>query len=339
MKLLITGGSGFIGTNFVADCLKREISFINVDWNPPLNKEHRPFWKQCDIMDSAALQGIFSTFQPTAVLHLAARTDTDIYDLNGDLTEYIQNTEGTKNVLACISNTPTIQRAIITSSMFVCEAGYLPKHDLDFKPFTLYGVSKMLTERFTREADLPGTWAIIRPQTIWGPWALRYRQMFNTMRKGIYFHPAKTDVLRSYGYVKNLVWQVQQLLIAPKENIHQQVFYVGDRPVNLLNWVQLVSETYTGKPVRILPTALIKGLGLTGDILKSLNISFPITSTRYNSMTQNYLTPIEKTYTNLGEPIYSTEEGVKEFVSWFSTLDAGIKPHIFKKAENFATIK
>ena len=57
-----------------------------------------------------------------------------------------------------------------------------------------------------------------------------------------------------------------------------------------------------------------------------------MTSTRYNSMTQDYLTPIEKTYTTLGEPIYTTEEGVKEFTDWFHKLDKDIKPHTIRKA-------
>jgi nucleoside-diphosphate-sugar epimerase len=339
MRLLITGGSGFIGTNLVEDCLGKGITFINVDWNAPLNPLHRPYWKEVDIMDKPALQEIFSSFQPTAVIHMAARTDTDIYDLNGDLSEYIQNTEGAKNVLECIGNTASIKRAIITSSMFVCEAGYLPNDDLDFKPFTLYGVSKMLTENYTREANLNCTWTIVRPTTIWGPWALRYRQMFNIMSRGLYFHPAKPDVLRSFGYVKNLVWQLQQLLKAPDEKVHRQVFYVGDKPINLLKWVQMVSVAYTGKPVKLMPAAVIKGLGLIGDLLKIVNISFPITSTRYNSMTQDYLTPIEKTDTTLGTPIYTIEEGVKEFTNWFQNLDRDIQPHTIQKAVIIKTIR
>lgn len=332
MRLLITGGSGFIGTNLVEDCLRKGIPFINVDWNSPLNPAHRPYWNEVDIMDKPALQEIFTSFQPTAVIHLAARTDTDIYDLNGDLSEYIQNTEGTKHVLECIKNTPSINRVIITSTMFVCEAGYIPDHDLDYKPYTLYGVSKVLTESYTREANLNCVWTIVRPQTIWGPWALRYRQMFTIMRKGLYFHPARPDVLRAFGYVKNLVWQLQQLLEAPPDQVHRQVFYVGDKPVNLLNWVQTVSFAYTGKPVKTMPAAVIKSLGLIGDLLKTIKISFPMTSTRYYSMTQSYLTPIEKTYTTLGNPSYTIEEGVHEFTNWFQNLDRDIKPHTLRKA-------
>lgn len=320
MKILITGASGFIGTNLVNDCLEKGISFLNIDWNPPLDARHLPFWRECDIMDKTALQEIFSSYQPTAVIHLAARTDTDIYDLNGDLSEYAQNTEGTKNVLECINSTPSIKQAIITSTMFVCEAGYLPKHDQDYQPFTLYGVSKVITERYTREANLDCTWTIIRPQTIWGPWSLRYRDvMFKVMRKGLYFHPSKKNVYRAYGYVKNVVWQIQQILNSPAEKVHQQVFYVGDKAVNLLEWVQCVSYELTGKSARIIPTACVKSLALTGDILKKIKISFPITSTRFNSMTEDYLTPIDKTYNSLGQPPYNMKAGVQEIVKWYYT--------------------
>lgn len=325
MKVLITGGSGFIGTNLVEHYLEEGISFLNVDWNPPLNPEHRPFWKEANIMDKSALQEIFSSYQPTVVIHLAARTDTDIYELDGDLNEYIQNTEGTKNVLDCIADTPGVARAVITSTMFVCQAGYLPEHDLDYKPFTLYGVSKQLTEQYTREANLSCTWTIIRPQTIWGPWSLRYRDvMFKVMRKGLYFHPAKKDVYRAYGYVKNVVWQIQQIVEAPKEKVHQQAFYVGDKPLNLLEWVQCVSRELTGKAARVIPTPIVKGIALTGDILKAFNISFPLTSTRFNSMTEDYLTTIDKTYRVFGEPPYSMEQGVKEIVAWYDGVSKEI---------------
>ena len=318
MKILITGGSGFIGTNLVEDFLRKGIPFMNVDWNPPLNPRHTPYWKECDIMDKERFQELFTLYQPTVVIHLAARTDTDIYELDGDLNEYIQNTEGTQNVLDCIKSASAVERAILTSTMFVCEAGYLPKHDQDYKPYTLYGKSKMLGEKYTREAGLDCTWTIIRPQTIWGPWSLRYRDvMFKVMRKGLYFHPSKKNVQRAYGYVGNLVWQINQILKAEKGKVHQQAFYVGDKAFDLLDWVQCISKELTGKPARVIPTPLVKGIALTGDILKVFKLSFPLTSTRFNSMTQDYLTTIEKTYKTLGTPPISMEEGVKEFVRWY----------------------
>ncbi|MGB3848561.1 MAG: NAD(P)-dependent oxidoreductase [Tunicatimonas sp.] len=328
MKILITGGSGFIGTNLLQSCLDQDVEVLNLDWNPPLDAAHIPYWEALDIMDATRLGEVFAAYQPTHVVHLAARTDTDIYELDGDLNEYIQNTVGTQHVLDAIKATPSVERAIITSSMFVCEAGYLPQHDQDYRPFTLYGVSKKLTEDYTRAANLNCTWTIIRPQTIWGPWSLRYRDvMFRVMNKGLYFHPGKENVRRAYGYVGNVVWQIEQILQVPAEKVHERVFYVGDTPIDLRQWVELISQELTGKPVRLLPTPVVKGIARVGDTLTRNNIRFPLTSTRFNSMTEDYLAPIEKTHEVLGLPPHPTEAGVRAMIRWYRS-DAAQVPQL-----------
>ena len=77
MRLLVTGGSGFIGTNVIEHFKQRNIPLLNLDWNKPLDPAHNVFWRMCDIMDSATMRTLFTEFQPTHVVHLAARADTD----------------------------------------------------------------------------------------------------------------------------------------------------------------------------------------------------------------------------------------------------------------------
>lgn len=315
MRLLVTGGSGFIGTNLMAHYIQRGIPLVNLDWNPPLDTGQREWWRQVDIMDARALEAAFSAFRPTHVVHLAARTDTDE---KADVDAYRQNHEGTRILLDIVKRAPGIEHIIITSTQFVCEAGYQPKHDLDFKPFTVYGESKRRTEMITREADLSCTWTIIRPTTIWGPWSLRYRDvMFRVMRKGLYFHPGKGRVVRSYGYVGNVVWQIDRMLAAPREKVDRQVFYVGDPPFDLKVWVEAISMELVGKPVRYIPTWIVRAIALFGDALRSVRIPFPITSGRFRSMTSDYITPMDRTIGALGEAPFTLEAGVKEMVRWY----------------------
>lgn len=324
MRLLITGGSGFIGTNLVEQGLGQSITLLNLDWNPPLNPAHAPHWREADILDGDALAQALLDFKPTHVVHLAARTDTEE---PVDVDAYRQNHEGTRVLLEAVKHCPSVQRIIVTSTQFVCEAGYQPKHDLDFKPFTVYGESKRLTEMATREAGLTCEWTIIRPTTIWGPWSLRYRDvLFKVMRKGLYFHPGRQRVVRSYGYVGNVVWQIMRMLEAPSERVHQKVLYVGDQPFDLKLWVEEVSKQLVGKPVRYIPSWLVRSVALAGDMLKAIGLPFPITSGRYRSMTSDYITPMDRTIAAVGEAPFSMAEGVKAMVRWYDDNSARWSP-------------
>lgn len=318
MRILVTGGSGFIGTNLMALYIERGVPVLNVDWNPPLDPAQNPFWREGDIMDQASVASAFETFQPTHVVHLAARTDTDD---QSHTDAYIQNHEGTRILLEVVKQHPSVKHVIVTSTQFVCEAGYQPQHDQDYKPFTVYGESKRITEQYTRDAQLKCMWTIIRPTTIWGPWSLRYRDvLFKVMRKGLYFHPGKGKVIRSYGYVGNVVWQIDRMLHSPAAIVDGKVFYVGDPPFDLRVWVEAISKALVGKPVRYIPTWVVKGLAIGGDLIKAVGLPFPITSGRFRSMTSDYITPMDRTISALGDAPYSVDEGAREMVAWY---DAG----------------
>lgn len=331
MRLLITGASGFIGTNLVEHYHDHPgVQLLNVDWSPPLNIAQKEFWREVNIMDRSAMAQVFAEFQPTHVVHLAARTDTD--ELH-DVDAYIQNHEGTRILLEVVKGSPSVQRIIVTSTQFVCEAGHQPSHDLDFKPFTVYGESKRMTEMATREAGLSIPWTIIRPTTIWGPWSLRYRDvMFKVMRKGLYFHPGKGTVVRSYGYVGNVVWQIARMLEASSDKVAGKVFYVGDAPVDLKVWVEAISKELVGKPVRYIPTFVVRAAALFGDVLKTIGLRFPITSTRFRSMTSDYITPMDRTVGAFGEAPFSMSQGAAIMVRWYDEVSHSVQAPEFRDA-------
>ncbi|OJJ18255.1 hypothetical protein BKI52_25880 [marine bacterium AO1-C] len=314
MKFLVTGGSGFIGTNLVEKLIAKGAQIINVDTTAPYKKSHEKYWTKLSILDKDSLLEVFQKEQPEFVIHLAARTDTDPIN---KLEDYVVNTDGTNNLLEAIKSVNSVKHTIITSTQFVHQYKGFPKDDTDYAPHTIYGESKVISEKLTRSADLKCNWTIIRPTNIWGPWHLRYPYEFwKVLAQGLYIHPGKQKVMRSYGYVGNVVHQILTILEKSPELVHQQVFYVGDAPLNLLDWVNQFSINQIGKKVKVVPRFLIKTIALTGDVLKVVGLNFPITTSRYKSMTTSNDAPMQKTFDVLGNSPISLEMGVEETIEW-----------------------
>lgn len=313
VKYLVTGGSGFIGTNLVEELLKQNHEVLNIDIVLPKIESHRPFWKQVDILNAQQLQRAFLDFMPTHVIHLAARTDTDGYHLD----EYEANTKGTKNVLDAIRATASVQRAIVASTQFVNQYHGMPRDEFDFAPHTIYGESKVITEQLTRQAKLDAIWTIIRPTNIWGPWHLRYpHEFWRILGKGLYFHPGNRRIVRSYGYVKNVIYQIMRIFESTPEKVSSKVYYVGDEPIELLAWVNGFSIRQTGRRVRVVPAAFLRVLALWGDALALLHVRFPLTSSRYRSMTTSNAVSMAETIDAFGQPPFSLEDGIEDTVRW-----------------------
>lgn len=316
MRCLVTGGSGFIGINMIDYLQTKDVHLLNIDIKAP-PAHQKTYWKQCDILDANHLQRIFGEFHPTHVIHLAARTDTT----SNKLADYRANTEGTRNVLQAIKKTPSITRAIITSSQFVHGPGSLPCNDNDFRPVGAYGQSKVITEQLTRAADLNCVWTIIRPTNIWGPWHPRYPyQFWRVLSKRLYIHPNGRSPVRCFGYIENIIFQIDKILQSSAEIVNQRTFYVGDRPIRLIDWVNGFSVALTGKRARYAPRSIVRGLASIGDICTLFGMPFPITSSRYRSMTEDYLVPMEKTFTLFGDPPFSLEEGVRKTAKWLKEM-------------------
>jgi nucleoside-diphosphate-sugar epimerase len=317
MRILITGGSGFIGTSLVEHFIELSRQFTNLDIRAPHKSSHQNYWQKSDILDTENVFLKFKAFQPTHVVHLAAKASIE----GKSLEDYKENTVGTSNILSACTNTPSVSRIIITSTQHVRKPGSgLQANDADYDPLMMYGESKVVMEEIVRSRDIKCIWTIIRPTNIWGPWHphLPYG-LWRLMKKGLYFHPAGDQVIRSYGYVENAVWQIDQILNAPKELVDRKTYYIGELPSSQYDWVNQFSLGLTGRPVRLLPKELIRILAYTGDILKRMGISFPMYSSRYNNLITTNIVPVSPTFEVFGAPPYTTIDGIAKTVRWLET--------------------
>ena len=125
MKVLITGGSGFIGTNLVEYYLSKGVEVLNLDITSPRNHEYKSCWKEMDILNPEGLRAAVVNFSPTHIVNLAAQTGT--IDRGRKLENYAVNFEGVKNLIEATKDIPSLERMVSTSSMAVCEIGFQPR--------------------------------------------------------------------------------------------------------------------------------------------------------------------------------------------------------------------
>jgi nucleoside-diphosphate-sugar epimerase len=109
---------------------------------------------------------------------------------------------------------------------------------------------------------------------------------------------------------------MMRILGAPPARVDGRVYYLGDLPILLSDWVNGFARAITGKPARIVPRPLLKGLAAIGTLFQRLGISFPMNLSRYRSMTEDYFSPVDKTIQDFGNPPYSLDEGIAETVDW-----------------------
>ncbi len=311
-KVLITGGSGFIGTNLLLFLIEK-YEILNIDIRESNLTELQKYTSLVDITNYEKLRNVVISFSPDYIIHLAARTD-----LNGkSINDYSANTAGVSNLMKIIHELPNLKKLIVTSSMLVCHTGYYPKDQFDYAPNTLYGESKVETERIVWDNKPQCDWAIIRPTSIWGPWfGVPYRNFFDMVISRKYFHIGRKSCTKTYGYIGNAVYQIEQILFHETLNEDQKVFYIGDNPpTNIETWANEIAAELNYNIKRV-PFWMLKTAAYFGDLLKLFDITFPMTSFRLKNMTTDNIIDLSETYNIAPNPPYSRIDGIKATLQW-----------------------
>ena len=153
MKILVTGGAGFIGSHLVCQLLADRHEVVVLDNLSTGSLEHLPdqgytLWQQ-DIRDEQIVAQIASAHFD-AIVHLAAQTmvDVSIRDPRLDASE---NITGLLNVLEA-ARQGQVKRLIFASTAAaygdVLEQDLPVQEDHKLQPMSFYGLTKVTAERY-----------------------------------------------------------------------------------------------------------------------------------------------------------------------------------------------
>jgi nucleoside-diphosphate-sugar epimerase len=316
MKVLVTGSSGFIGQALVRRLRAAGWEVAGLDKGSGATTDYL-----CNTLDAARLAEVVGEFSPDALVHLAARTDLDE---KTTLAGYAANIDGVQNLIAAVRLTPSIKRAVWTSSQLVCRVGYVPRDDTDYTADTLYGRSKIRTEQIVREQDGAGRdWCLVRPTTVWGPGMSAHYQLFLRMiQRGHYFHVGKNPLWKSYSFIENITFQYMQLLEAPADRIHRKTLYLADyEPIDLLAWCDAFQRALQSRPIPHVPLGIARTLAYCGDAVNAIGVrNFPFNSFRLNNVLTQYRFDTKATEAICGSLPYTMEQGVTETAAWLREI-------------------
>ncbi len=162
MKILITGGAGYVGTKLVKalvndhdveeiivyDNLSR--ANYNLFLGERFNHPHKIRFILGDLLDSRKIRQIPVQYQIEAVYHLAARVTTPFANTDAHLYEQI-NHWGTSELILAVEESPAVKKFFYTSSASVYGSSKeMVTESSEPGPSTFYGISKYRGEHHVK---------------------------------------------------------------------------------------------------------------------------------------------------------------------------------------------
>jgi UDP-glucose 4-epimerase len=175
MRILVTGGAGFIGSNIVDAYIEagHEVAVLdNLSTGQHRNIHALARFYEIDVVDAAGVARVFKEFRPQVVNHHAAQIDVRKSTLDPVFDAQV-NILGSLNLLKCCLDSQ-VEKFIFASSggAVYGEPAYLPADEQHpIMPICEYGVSKHTVEHYlhTYQVNYGLNYTVLRYANVYGP--------------------------------------------------------------------------------------------------------------------------------------------------------------------------
>ncbi|MBU3749090.1 MAG: NAD(P)-dependent oxidoreductase [Mycobacterium sp.] len=314
VRVLVTGGSGFIGRSVCRHLADAGADVLNFDVKPWPGPDIGPRTVIGDIEDANAMSDACRTHDPTIFIHLAAFASVTATSRD----DFSSIWNGTRVAAEAFADASRPRRLVNISTQLVIRPGIQPEHLRDYDPYTPYGAAKAEAEIFLHEHPRPYEVAHVRPTNIWGQHHPSYAtSVMRYIQKGWYLHPvAGKPVMRTYGYVDNCAKQI--ISVAFSERLSDNdILYGGDQTMDSADFLDALSMELRGAPVRRLPVGLLRRAGAAGSFLQRLGLPAPLDRERVMRMSTDYVVPLDPTQEVMAFPVTPFDLGMRRTADWY----------------------
>ncbi|MBA7525205.1 UDP-glucose 4-epimerase [subsurface metagenome] len=220
MRILITGGAGFIGSHVAEAYLQGGHEVIIVDNLSSGRKENIPADAKFYLLDirSAEIEQVFKIEKPDLVNHHAAQISVAVSSRNPILDSQV-NSQGLLNILqSSVSNGVRKFIFISTGGAIYGDTENMPTpEEHDAQPLSPYGIHKLLGENYLRfyKSQYGLDYSVLRYSNVYGPRqnpegeagvvAILINQLLSGRVPTIYAYPDEPEGMsRDYVYVEDV---------------------------------------------------------------------------------------------------------------------------------------
>jgi GlcNAc-P-P-Und epimerase len=313
MKILITGGSGFIGTRLIDELIKENHEIIIYD-----KMKSSKYPQLCIIDDVRNIDGLIKACKDVEIIYnLAAEHADNVTPLSlyADV-----NVGGAENIIKAAKEN-NIKKIIFTSSVAIYGLNRGTPHEgMEAQPFNEYGRTKYDAEKLFltwQKEDKDNNLQIVRPAVVFGEENRgNVYNLINQISTGKFAMIGDGENKKSMGYVGNIA---KFLCIIKESDKKLDIFnFAGKNDLSTKEIVETVREELGIKKSFLkIPYSVGILAGFVFDILSKLTgKKFPVSVVRIQKFAAETTVSTKHLFESGFEEPYTLKDGLRNMIKY-----------------------